>query len=405
VEELQRKIETIPLSQKRALLSWLRSEVSRDIRKEAAEKEDKRVFFKSPALLWTLLTPLLFFLTDSLIFRLGYTNYVEPFSSAGTVENYVSWLKRYPKGDKPEVIVVGDSRIAEGFSAIGAEAAVGKRIRFWNFGMSGASARVWYYALRDGDPTRRRFAAIMLPLDPYQDVDSATDEEDRLLDLNYLIGRLTPLDCFDFAASFRKPPYKAQMLSGCLLRGVTLRRDLHEFLLHFSDRIKLANDIHVNGLAYVNGYGGRPENLAGLSADFKTGTIHFPPGADPLQRVTIQAMVMRKPSAGNGEVTAYRKKWLGRILDLYKDSPTRIVFFEIQRAPIPIPEAPQSAAFLQWALKRPRVAALPQSTFRDLERPEYFFDGFHLNKAGRGLFTAKLAMQIPPIIDCAGKRR
>ena len=88
-----------------------------------------------------------------------------------------------------------------------------------------------------------------------------------------------------------------------------------------------------------------------------------------------------------GETTRYRKLWLGRILDLYKDSPTRIIFLELPRAPLPKPEGPQPAAFLQSALRRPNVSALPMGTFRDLERPEVFFDGLHLNRIGRGLFT------------------
>jgi hypothetical protein len=37
-------------------------------------------------------------------------------------------------------------------------------------------------------------------------------------------------------------------------------------------------------------------------------------------------------------------------------------------------------------------------TFRDLERPEVFFDGLHLNKIGRGIFTERIAAQIPPLI-------
>jgi hypothetical protein len=350
-------------------------------------------------LLWTVASLLLFLLVEGLIFRLGwYNKYLEPLSSAGTVESYLSWLKRFPRGELPEVLVVGDSRIAEGFSAPAAGTADGNRIRYWNFGIGGATPRVWYYELRDGDPTRRRFAAIVLALDQYSDQDSVDSIQDRFIDLNFVIGRLRVGDCGDFAASMKSPEYRARALSGCLLKGIALRRDAEEFLRRFHDRIRRAKDWRVNGLRYINAYGGHAEDLRGLSADFVNRTIHFPPGLDAERHDTVRDMVMRTPAPETGETTQYRKLWLGRIIDLYKNSPTRIVFLELPRAPLALPESPQPAAFLEWVLRRPHVSALPSTTFRDLERPEFFFDGLHLNRTGRSIFTERIAAQIPPII-------
>jgi lysophospholipase L1-like esterase len=82
---------------------------------------------------------------------------------------------------------------------------------------------------------------------------------------------------------------------------------------------------------------------------------------------------------------------------LYKDSPTKKIFLELARAPVPRPESRQPATWLQSALKRPNVSALRQNTFRDLERPDIFFDGLHFNKVGRGLFSERIAKLIPPL--------
>jgi hypothetical protein len=359
---------------------------------------------RSPALLWTVASLLLFLIVESLVFRLGwYNNYLDPDSSAGTVETHLAWLKRYPHGNLPEVLVVGDSRIAEGFSAREAGAADENRIRYWNFGVGGATPRVWYYELRDADPTRRRFAAIVLALDQYPDWDSMAaiskaDIRDRLIDLNLVVGRLRLSDCGDFASSMKSSEYKSRALAGCLLKGITLRRDAQEFMRHFQERIRRAKDARVNGLAYLDDYGGREEDLRGLTADFETRSIHFPQGLDAERHDTVQAMVMPAATADSEDVTRYRRLWLGRILDLYKDSPTRIVFLQLPRAPLPIPESPQRADFLEWALTKPNVSALPPDAFRDLERPEVFFDGLHLNKTGRQLFSERIAAQIPPLI-------
>jgi hypothetical protein len=314
------------------------------------------------------------------------------------VENYLYWLKRFPHGTFPEVMLIGDSRVAEGFSTRTAESALGDRIRFWNFGIGGTTPRVWYYILRDADPTRRRFSAIVIALDHYADEDGTTSLPDWPLDLNFVIGRLRLTDCADFASSLHSPEFRDRALRGCFFRGIPLRRDAQAFLLDIPDRIKRTKDIRVNGLGYISGYGGRTEDLHGLSADFEHRTIVFPPGLDQQRHNTVEDMVMPEPVPQTGETTRYRQLWLGRILDLYQGSPTRLIFLELPRAPVPKPESEQPPVFLKQGLRRPRVRALPSSTFRDLERPEFFFDGLHLNKVGRGIFSERIAAQVPPLI-------
>ncbi len=92
-----------------------------------------------------------------------------------------------------------------------------------------------------------------------------------------------------------------------------------------------------------------------------------------------------------GETTRYRMLWFGRILELYRNSPTRIVFFETSRGPLPQPERRSPQTFLNWARTQPNVSVLDQFAFRDLETPETYFDGFHLNRKGREIFSARLA--------------
>jgi hypothetical protein len=357
------------------------------------------VFFRTSALPWTLATLLLFVVVEAAIFRTGwYIKYLEPQSSAGQLESYLYWLTKPDPVKVPEVMILGDSRMAEGFSAPLADKAVQDKLHFWNFGIAGTTPRVWYYLLRDTDLSRRRFAAIVIAIDGYADEDHFDSTPDRLIDLNFVVERLRWSDCWGFANSMVSLDRKAQAFTGCMFKGIPLRRDLQAFLLNREDRIKRSEDWRKNGVAYLNDYGGRAENLVGLSADFEHHTIHYPPGLQQATQDTIEAMVMRPPAEQKGEMTQYRSLWLGRILDLYKDSPTKIIFFELARAPIPKPESPQPATFLQAALKRPGVLALPQNTFRDLERPEIFFDGLHFNKIGRGLFSTRIAENIPPLL-------
>ncbi|HVV47755.1 MAG TPA: hypothetical protein VHC72_21230 [Bryobacteraceae bacterium] len=363
------------------------------------EVQHAAVFWRSSALRWTVASLLLFVVVEGLVFRLGwYNRCLEPDSTAGRVESYLYWLKRHPHGRKPEVLVMGDSRIAEGFSAPEAAKDAAGRIRFWNFGIPGATPRAWYYLLRDADPTRRRFAAIVIPFDEYADEDHTNAVDDDLMDLNYLVGRLRLTDCVDFASSMGSAGTKGRALSGCLFKGIALRRDVQEFLQHFRDRIRRARDFRENGLRYIDDYKGHQEDLRGLRVDFVRRTIYFPQGVTGMRRTTVQDWVLPEPVPQTGELTRYRKLWFGRILDLYRNSPTRIIFLELPRGPVHVPESRVPARFLQWARGRWSVTVLPPEMFRDLERPELYFDGLHLNSAGRPLFTAKLAEAISPLV-------
>jgi hypothetical protein len=248
--------------------------------------------------------------------------------------------------------------------------------------------------LRDADPDRHRFAAVVLALDQYSDEDYNEVYADRIIDLNFLVARLRLSDCPEFAFSVISPAIRARAMWGCVLKGVTLRQDLWQFAGNVPDRLKRARDWRQHGLAMVNDFGGVDRDLRGLSADWERRTIHFPPGLDEAARLSIQATVMPHWPPHSGETTEYRQRWMTKIFGLYAGSRTQIVLLELPRAPLPKPETATPRAFLNSALPRERVQALAASTFRDLEQPEYFFDGLHLNAKGRAIFSERLGRTI-----------
>jgi hypothetical protein len=349
--------------------------------------------------LWSALVLLAFFAADAMLFRTGwYGELLEPDSSAGQLESHLYWVENARAPRVPQVLVVGDSRIAEGFSARMAGAAVGQSLYFWNFGVAGTPARVWYYALRDLDPDRRRFAAIVIALDQYSDEDGIENPEDRIIDQNYLVMRLGLGDCPDFAASFSSMEYRHRVLAGCLFRGTMLRGDVQAFLRGPEGRRKHAEDWLGNGLNYINAYGGKVENVSGLSVDFSSRTIHYPDGLSDRTRFEIKNSVLPEPVPQTGALTRYRQRWLGGIIDLYKDSPTRIVFLQLPHSPLPRPESTVPATFIASTSRMPRVNVFPKDLFADLERPELFGDGLHLNREGRPAFTTRIAERVRSIL-------
>jgi hypothetical protein len=345
--------------------------------------------------LWSLAAILFYFASEAAIFRTGwYEDWLEPNSTAGEVEYHMRWLKRAKPAKVPEVLIVGDSRMAEGFSALTAGAEVNGKLHFTNFGVPGSAPRVWYYMVRDADPDRNRFSTIAIAFDEYSDQDWGEDPRNRREDVNYLAGRLEIDDCFDFADSFPKTSLRPEILTQCFFKGVALRSDVQAFLSDIPDRIARAKDWRNNGGGYIEGYEGKPEELTGLTADLEKREINFPPGLKDWQTNTVRSTVLPEQVRQTGALTNYRKEWIGSIVDLYKGSNTRLVFFQIPRAPWPIPEPSTRARFIESVAAQKNILIISPDTFKDLERPEVFADGLHLNKAGREIFSKRIAERL-----------
>jgi hypothetical protein len=85
-----------------------------------------------------------------------------------------------------------------------------------------------------------------------------------------------------------------------------------------------------------------------------------------------------------------------RILNRYSASSTEIVLTPVPRGPFAgLPGASMTfhAAFPIVTTQR-TVFSLPEQTFDFLEKPEYYFDGYHLNSKGRQRFTETLVTEL-----------
>ncbi len=302
------------------------------------------------------------FALDAALFRTPYYRRIlEPESYAGQVERLIG------TGGNQSIAVLGDSRIAEGFSA---RVADGQQPgwRFLNAAVPGSTPRCWYYLLRDLDPQVGRFKKIVLPVDSYEDEDGPWEWADRTLDVNILAARLRLEDTLSFAASFHSAEARWNALLVCLLKGLALREDLQAFLAHPASRLDKAALYRASGAEWTYNYDGNPKNLVGSTLP------------DPSRR---------QPSPQTGLYGAYRRAWFGRILSRYKDSGTAIVFLRLPRGPVvpPVGHAGPGSSIRGFT----GVTVLPESLFNALEAPEYFFDELHLNARGRQLFSTQLA--------------
>jgi hypothetical protein len=85
-----------------------------------------------------------------------------------------------------------------------------------------------------------------------------------------------------------------------------------------------------------------------------------------------------------------------QILNRYSGSPTEIVLTPTPRGPFAgLPGASMTlrAAFPSVMMQK-AAFSLPEQTFNFLEKPEYYFDGYHLNARGRQRFTEMLVAEL-----------
>lgn len=334
------------------------------------------------------------FLLDAAMFRTGlYARYLRPDSYAGSFETVLRIGQQKQFTRPHHVLVLGDSQIAEGFSPkLADETGARSGWEFYGAAVGGASMRCWYYMVRDLDPDRRRFDVIVLPLRGYADMDDGVIRADRD-DVRWLIARLRLSDIAEFINSFLTARTGLQVLRETLFKGLVYRRDLVELLRDPAARMRHVNECRAECANDFYQYLGRTESLRGVWMDWTSGTLHFPEGISPQVQADMKLHTNYRQWSLRGFERAYRKFWLGRIIERYGGTRTKIAVISLPYRPFPIPFSwpSDSNSFASQASKNSQVTILDEHLFEDLERPELFFDVAHLNRTGCTVFSHRLA--------------
>ena len=340
------------------------------------------------------------FALDALLFRTAlYTSILEPDSSTGTFELI---LRReqiaQPWYGRNLVVTLGDSRFAY-YPRVANEQKATTGFAFRHAGVAGTDARAWYYMLRDLDPTRQAYRAIVIGVDDYDDEDGAYDIGDDLATLHYVAARLRFNDVIPFALSFGDSQARWEAFRGSLLKGTVFQRDILAFLTHPAKRladVKLTNGGYEE---WTYGFVDTDRNVVGLKIDWTNFTATVPPGNDAL-RDQLDRFVLYRPYPQTGKRAAFRRKWFGQLLDRYRGTPTKAVFVRLPRGPIPRPDnlvRKKSSSIREFAA-RPRVLLLDEHAFDSLETPELFKDAFHLNNQGCARLSVLMAQEVGKLL-------
>ena len=339
-----------------------------------------------------------FLLVDAAVFRTNlYTSILEPDSTAGSVEVLLNQEAHRHRTGLPEVIAMGDSRIAEGMSApLANEVSLARGYEFINGSVPGATPRCWYYFLRQIDPHANRYSVVILPLDDYTDEDGFGDVADSMVNMHMVALCLRITDLYSFPASFHNARDRFEAARGTLFKGFLYKEDFEAFVEHPEDRLKKVAQFREHEVEWKNEYGGNPGSMTGLTVDWNKRTVTFPPSVPPAQQEAMRGLLLRPVAPQTGKYAAYRRLWFGKIIQRYQGTRTRILFLRIPRGPVVRPESwdPSHSSVVRELAKNPGVILMDPETFDQLERPEYFFDLLHMNATGRKIFSALLANKV-----------
>lgn len=305
-----------------------------------------------------------------------------------------------------EALVIGDSKIAEGFSAGAADEWIpGAPLRLIPCPAPGISLRGIHYVLARLDPRRDRYRMIVLPLYAYRAFAVQDQFDERLLDVDMLAPILGLADYLDFARSFPDRALTSRALLQGLVGSAYFAADVRDLLAHPQQRRADVAWRTQAGARSEYLYAGRAEDMRGLAFDAATGAIRHPSRLTAAERAAVDGYYQRLPEAESRaqamRYAAYVHEWAGRIVARYRGTRTTIVFVRMPGGPTPLPrlEPPSGAPSLVAELVgQPNVEVVDDAAFAALERPEYYFDMLHLNAAGRTAFSRKLLevlLQLP----------
>jgi len=329
---------------------------------------------------------------DGVIFHSGlYVSILAPDSYAGRLEILTRAEKQRPASGLKEVLVLGDSRMAEGFStAVADELESAAGFKFINLTEPASTVNSWYYMLREVDPTSRRYWAIVVPY--------AIGYEPSTVD-PLRISMAAPLlrygDCFNFASAFQRWSGRSRAFTACILRGSAYQSDVTDLLEHPIARIRSVQQ-EAQRMQSRAAYKGKDYDLVGTSYDPTTGQVTFAPKLTEAQRQAVRKSLIQPSQSDTEYSLKLQREWIPRILNRYSNSSTAIVLTPVPRGPFA--ELPGFSkayhSILPSGVIQRTTFSLPEQTFDFLEKPEYYFDAFHLNSKGRQRFTETLVLEL-----------
>jgi hypothetical protein len=333
-----------------------------------------------------------FICVDAIIFHSGlYVSILAPNSYAGRVAAITRAERERGSSGLKEVLVLGDSRIAEGFSTtLANEIGSPAGLHFASLAEPAASANTWYYMVREVDPNTRRYSAIVIPYGVGYEPNNAD-----ALRISMTAPLLRYGDCFHFSSGFQRWSGRFRAFTACILRGSAYQDDVVDLLEHPIARLR---GLQQEGARMQSRavYKGRDYDLVGTTYDAATGQVIFASKLTEAQRLAFQKSLIQSSHSDTEYSLKLQREWIPRIMNRYSNSPTAFVLTPVPRGPFLglLGFYRGYDSVLPNSVIQRGTFSLPGHTFDFLEEPEYYFDALHLNAKGRRRFTETLVSEV-----------
>ncbi|QCP50758.1 hypothetical protein FAZ95_17310 [Trinickia violacea] len=332
---------------------------------------------------------------DLLVFRSGwYASITTTESMQGFSLAVLNALKKRPPGPETDVLITGDSRASEGFSAdVGNQIAKSQHLDLINAAVPGSDLRDWYYFLQAVDPHCDRYRAIVLTLPTFRAAPPVVARMDQVYHAAFLVPLVSAPSYVDFAMTQRDWRSRFDVLAQWVFDPLSYQADFSNLL---SGPLARKSNYHWKqkvGIHFGDGYTGHTGSMTGLAIDPATGAITYPTWLNDTQRQEIDADFKRPYTNLRFDADEWNSRWLTRIEDRYAGSKTRVYVLRLPSTPLPAAIHDNSyelAAFFQQNGRPDNVRVIPEPLLLNLEQPQFFFDNRHLNAVGRLKMTQQL---------------
>lgn len=339
---------------------------------------------------------------DAALYRSGayYVHLAQPRSNTGAVVTALQLLEREYRPGTRTVLLFGDSRVAEGFSSEIAEA--GRELRFINLAVAGSMPRTWYYILREVHRRGYRYDAVVVGT--LYRPQAAMPLADWPLDPNLTASLLGWRDAIAFPATFASAAMRARARRAVLFPALAMQQDTRALLADPGARWRSVREDRPRLLSSLPHYRGREARWPALAFDGEGHVVDWT-GVDPPTRQSIEQhladLAVPIPPAVQAENDRYLRRWLRALALLSAAQGAPIVFFPLPRGPYAdvLPDDPAITPAEDEAAGIAHATALAPALVRGLERPEYFFDSLHVNRAGREQLTAVVGERVHAIVS------
>jgi hypothetical protein len=349
-----------------------------------------------------------FLVLDNLVFRSCVYSWIQnPDSLSGQLYNEIYYERARPQSGKKEILVTGNSRIDWAFWPYSYNVSHPTApFRFIRAAVAGTYEKMWYFILNIVDPRHNRYSAVVIPVASYRVDTSPVDQENAYIDVQMLGQVLSVPSWTELINSFSDDNDRRRAIRSAVLSSDGFSDDVQNLFAHPFHRIVQLVLRKYAGSRWQDDWSGMVGTMEDFRFDPEIGHIVAFPKSFNLFVQKETAREFQRPSPEDAvrftdRNATYQARWLNKIIDLYKESDTRLIFLQTPRSPIPLPaRGPiESAPDLRFLLHtRSNVIFVDEDAFIELEQPRYFYDSIHLNADGRNIFTKQLGDRVAEIL-------